>query len=123
MPQRDFVPWRYTSKRGSHFVRRADTRYTSQQGPLPVGSVGGQSAIGLAPYQEMPRNLTPRVAIVTEPGTGYTARVVIYDAATAQAIAESATTVTFTVHDAGGTAHTCNVTDVVDEKAERVIKR
>lgn len=123
MAQRNFVAWRYTTKKGSVFARRADSRLVAQQGNNnPLGAVGGSAAAGLTPYEKMPRNIRPRVAICAEEGTDFAARVVIYTPAAYTALAAQTGTATFQVYDAGGTAHTCLVTDVVDEAPSRTIK-
>jgi hypothetical protein len=121
MAQRNFVAWRYTSKDGTVYVRRADSRMTTQQGDNdPVGAVGGSSAAGLTPYSEMPRNLKPRHAIVKEAGAAFRASVVIYTKAALDALQIGTTT--FVVYDAGGTAHTCVVLDTSDEKPRGTIQ-
>lgn len=120
MAQRNFVAWRYTSKDGTVYVRRADSRMTTQQGDnAPLGAVGGSSAAGLTPYAEMPRNLKPRHAIVKEAGAAFRANVVIYTKAALDALTIGTTT--FSVYDAGGTAHTCVVLDTADEAPRGVI--
>jgi hypothetical protein len=120
MAARNFVAWRYTSKDGSVYVRRADSLLTAQQGDNnPLGAVGGSSAVGLSPYAEMPRNLKPRHAICKEAGVAYRANVVIYDKASLDALIIGTTT--FVVHDGGGTPHTVTVLDTADEAPRGVI--
>lgn len=120
MAQRDFVAWRYTDDLGEVYVRRADSRMTAQQGDnAPLIAVGGSSASGLTPYQEMPRNLKPRTAIVKESGQPFRARVVIYTPAAMAALTTGTTTVQ--VYDAGGTAHTCVVLGKAQERPRGVI--
>lgn len=120
MAQRNFVAWRYTDKQGTVYVRRADSRMTAQQGDNdPLGAVGGSSASGLTPYEEMPRNLSPRYAIVKEAGAAFRAKVVIYTKAALDALVIGTTT--FSVYDGGGTAHTCVVLETVDEKPRGAI--
>lgn len=114
MAQRNFVAWRYTDKQGTVFVRRADSRMTTQQGDnAPLGAVGGSSAAGLSPYEEMPRNLKPRYAIVKEAGAAFRAKVVIYSETALTDLVIGTTT--FQVYDAGGTGHTCVVLETVGE--------
>ncbi len=120
MAQRDFVAWRYTANNGVVFVRRADGRMTVQQGDnAPLGAVGGSSAAGLSPYDEMPRNLKVRHAITKQTGTAFRANVTIYTEAALAALVTGTTT--FQVYDAGGTAHTCVVLDKAGERPRGVI--
>jgi hypothetical protein len=105
MAQRNFVAWRYTDDNGVEYVRRADAALVAQQGDnAPLGAVGGSSAAGLSPYEEMPANLKPRYAICKEAGVAFRANVVIYDPAAMAALTTGTTT--FVVRDGGGTNHT-----------------
>ena len=120
MAQRNFVAWRYTSKDGTVYVRRADATLTAQQGDNnPLGAVGGSSAAGLSPYAEMPANLKPRHAICKEAGVAFRANVVIYTSAALQALIPGTTT--FVVRDGGGSNHTVTVLDTAEEAPRRVI--
>lgn len=120
MAQRNFVAWQYTDDRGLDYIRRADSRMTVQQGDNnPLGAVGGATGAGVTPYEEMPRNLKPRHAIVKEAGVAFRAQVVIYTRAALDALITGTTT--FLVYDAGGTAHTCVVLDKSDERPQGVI--
>lgn len=114
MAQRNFVAWLYTDKQGVDYVRRADSRMTAQQGDnAPLGAVGGATAAGASPYEEMPRNLKVRRCIVKEVGVAFRANVTIYSPTAFAAIVIGTTT--FQVYDGGGTAHTCVVLDKADE--------
>lgn len=116
----NLVAWRYTDDNGQVYVRRADSRMTTQQGDnAPTGAVGGESAAGLSPYEEMPRNLKPRTAIVKEVGAAFKARVVIYTKAALDALTTGTTT--FTVYDRAGGTHTCVVLDRAHERPRGVI--
>jgi hypothetical protein len=107
MAVRNFVPWRYTDRYGQVYVRRADALLVGQQGDNdPDIAVGGSSAAGLVPYTEMPRNLRPRRAVGKDSG-GYKGSIVIYTETAMNAIIVNQTT--FSVLDAGGTAHVCTV--------------
>jgi len=113
MAVRNFVAWRYTDNNGATFVRRADALQVGQQGDNdPLIAVGGSSAAGLVPYNEMPRNLRPRYASGVDAG-GYKSRIVIYTKAAYDAIVVNQTT--FSVLDAGGTAHVCTVKSLSPE--------
>ena len=104
----NMVAWRYESDDGNTYVRRADSRLTTQQGDnAPLGAVGGSSAAGLTPYAEMPRNLRPRKALVKESGQPFKAGVVIYDRDAYDALVTGTTT--FAVFDRAGASHTCVV--------------
>lgn len=121
MAARNFVGWRYTDNLGNVYVRRADSRYTTQQGDnAPLGATGGSSAAGLSPYTEMPRNLKPRVALCSETGTAFRARIVINTRAALEALTTGTTT--FQAYDGGGTAHTVVVDDISDERPRGTIK-
>jgi len=121
MAIRDFVAWRYTANSGKVYVRRADSLLTAQQGNNnPLGAVGGSSASGLSPYDEIPRNLRPRHAICKESGVAYTANVVIYTEAALAALITGTTT--FDVLDAGGGVHTVTVIDKSGEKPRGAIR-
>lgn len=120
MAQRNYVAWRYTDNNGVEYVRRANSLLTAQQGDnAPLGAVGGSSAAGLSPYEEMPRNLTPRHAICKEAGQPFRANVVIYTEAALSALTTGTTT--FVVKDAGGTDHTVVVLDKAGERPRGVI--
>lgn len=121
MAKRDFGPWTYTSNGGRTYVRRADKFLTAQNDgatpPLPL--VGGGDASNLTPYEPMPSNLRPRVAIMTERSTGYTEAVVIYDKATLAALPAD---FAMNVRDASGAVHACVLERIVGEKFGRRIK-
>jgi hypothetical protein len=119
MAVRNFVAWRYTDDNGATFVRRADALQVGQQGDNdPDIAVGGSSAAGLVPYTEMPRNVKPRKAVGVDAG-GYKGSVVIYTRTAYDAIVVNQTT--FSVLDAGGTAHTCTVKSKSPEGAHGTI--
>jgi hypothetical protein len=107
MAVRNFVPWQYTDRNGQNFVRRADSLQVAQQGDNnPDIAVGGVSAASTVPYTEMPRNLRPRRAVGKDAG-GYKGSIVVYTETAFNNIVVNVTT--FSVLDAGGTAHVCTV--------------
>lgn len=120
MAARNFVAWRYTDNNGVVYVRRANSLLTAQQGDnAPLGAVGGSSAAGLSPYEEMPANLKPRHAICKEAGQPFKANVVIYTKEALDALTTGTTT--FVVKDLGGTDHTVVVLDKSPEPPRGVI--
>lgn len=121
MALRNMVAWRYTDDNGQVFVRRADTFFTSQVASLPdTGGVGGSTAAGLSPYEEMPRNLKPRAVLANVAGGGPAAWIVIYDPTTYADIVTGTTTLNF--RDGGGTSHTGVVIEKRGEKPRGVIR-
>jgi hypothetical protein len=121
MAARNFVAWRYTDDNGQVFVRRADTFFTSQTAALPAtGGVGGSSAAGLTPYEEMPRNLKPRRVLCVVAGGGPAAWVVIYDPTTYNDIVTGTTTLDFRTAD--GVSHTGVVIEKAGERPRGAIR-
>lgn len=120
MAARNFLAWDYEANDGTHYTRRADSRYTSQQGDnAPLIAVGGAAATGAVLAREMPRNLKPRYVRGHETGTTYSANMVVYSRAALAAITPGTTT--FASYDAGGTSHTCLVKAVYGEGGQRII--
>lgn len=120
MAARNFVAWTYTADDGTDYTRRADSRYTTQQGDnAPLVAVGGAAATGATLAREMPRNLEPRFVLGHETGTTYSAKLVVYTEAALAAITPGTTT--FVSYDAGGTAHTCLVKEKHGEPSKRII--
>ena len=121
MALRNFVAWKYTDDNGVDYVRRADAFFTSQVAALPAtGGVGGATAAGLTPYEELPRNLKPRAVLAAVAGGGPAAWIVIYDPSTYAAIVSGTTTLDF--RDGGGTTHTGTVIEKRGEKPRGVIR-
>lgn len=121
MAARNFVAWRYTAKSGKVYVRRADNFIVTQMtgGDPDKPKVGGSTAAGLAPYDEMPANIRPRAFLCKEAGVSYRATVVCYDPDAYNDVVLGTTTIN--VRDGGGATHTCVVLDKRDEAPARVI--
>ena len=119
MAARDFIPWRYTDDNGVTYVRRADKFITDQLDGGGDPKVGGSSAAGLSPYEEMPRNLRPRYVAGKEASTGYVGKVVIYDPAVFLALTPATT---INVRDGGGTSHAIPCTNKVSEAPRGAIQ-
>jgi hypothetical protein len=120
MAARNLVAWRYTDDNGQEYVRRADALLVGQQGDNdPLIAIGGSTAAGLVPYTEMPRNLRPRRVVGVDSG-GYVGSAVVYTLAAFDAIVVNQTT--FSVLDAGGSAHVCTVKAKQHEGAHGTIR-
>lgn len=101
MAARDFVKWRYTTKNGKTFVRRADAFITAQVDGGGAVKVGGVTTDGTE-NGPMPQNYRPR-RWHGQSTAGYKGSVVCYDEA-APLLTDHALTID--VRDAGGTTHT-----------------
>ena len=115
MARRNFVAWRYKTSNDVEYVRRADSRLVTQLNDDGNPKVGGSTAAGLSPYEEMPRNLKPRHVVVKETGVDFKTSVVIYTQAAMDLLLTGTSTIN--VFDAGGTSHTCVVLEKVGEGA------
>lgn len=111
MAAADMIRWTYTDDNAKTYMRRADKFITDQ------AKVGGAAADATI-TEAFPQNYRPRKWVGTDPATGYTGSVVVYET-TAPLWTDA--TATVTVRDRGGASHVLQFRKKSPERLGRVL--